>query len=944
MEEHQLRNIKQAIINFQEYIPAGKEKLLMIDSMDIKDLLSSLDTVFELEEQAIDVVRSRPYVTDHYENDIMFFAIQLLNSMVPSHNELKTYVDYKNLLRHRHVAYGFYNTLEQKRIEVVDVLDDTPIESLLYSGLVEFYQNYYGNFTDNQRAIKFLCKFYPKDDSLILKKDATVSAIYRHITNAGTPSDFGFAFSGIESIRENIRNLPVEVIDLLLQKYELYKIVNKGVYRNQVFTIIEYSSIPVPEKQKYKFSFLDSLLIADLMNSSLYQKYGVQEHLIRNYLHLDENLASDKLGLIVDDHQKSIYGYWTNSFNFNRQFIINEKAIINIHLHSDNKQISVTYIDNPSTEVIFEYSYQDWMLDKYRSIESEQKILEFINEDYSQESEYIYRPLKFSLLYINRYRGMKSQIIDFDHKFTYNVNTKELKASFNSDEIPNFYGNKVYSLSCIVGKNGMGKTSTVDFLRDTFFRLIHLIKEKHISCNNGVVNELEYEPYKIMENNIEFFIVFHLGDQPYYLTNINSTMTSGANAFNHKAYESRNELSKVVYFSSMLSVNQDSLFDIEELTTRKEERKKTDNEDENKSNKEDLAKSLIGFRQVNYSENSSFIEKRNVINNAIINKKNKRARPFETVNKDLCYQLAFLDYLEQEDSSEYFDFPEDKNFFVMSTLSEPPEKQILVKNLDKNLNSINQFLTLPDAKLGHFSSGQHAKFSFLSKLYWFLEGHRKYSKTFENLVGTQLFSDDEALHEGETALLFIDEGELYYHPEWQRNYISILIDLIHASRTESKIQIVITTNSPFIISDVLSEDISYLSKEDTEFDQTFGQNIHKLLTHNFFMKYTIGEYSRKFIVDISELLSPDENNKIKPKISTFLKQYFDRPFESEQLYEQISQLINKIGEQVYREKLMLTLSQKLGKDAELDLLVKQRDELNFKIEQFKLFKERKDAE
>ncbi|WP_145414649.1 AAA family ATPase [Paenibacillus xylanexedens] len=941
MDEQQLRNIKQAIINFQGYIPAGKEEFLTIDSMDIKDLLSSLHTAFELEEQAIDVVHARPYVTDDYENDIMFFATQLLDSMVPIHNELKTYDEYKKLLHHRHVAYGFYNTIEQKRIEVVDVLNDTPLESLLYSGLVEFYQNYFGTFTDNQRAIKFLCKFFPKDNSLIeqKEKDATVKAIYRHITNAGTPSDFGFAFGGIERIREYIGYLPVEIIDLLLQKYELYKIVNKGVYRNQIFTIIDYSLIPDSEKQKYKFSFLDSLLIADLMNSGLYEKYGVQEHLIRNYLHLDQNLASEKLELITDTNQKS-YGYWTNSCAFDRQFIINEKAIINIHLHSDNKQIAVTYIDNPSTEVIFEYSYPDWMLGNYRSIESEQKVLEFINEDHSKESEYIYRPLKFSLLYLNRYRGMKSQLINFDHKFTYDINTKELKASVNSDEIPNFYGNKVYSLSCIVGKNGMGKTSTVDFLRDTFFRLIHIIKEKRISCNNGVVNELEYEPYKIMENNIEFFIVFHLGDQPYYLTNINSAMTSGANAFNHKAYKSRNELSKVVYFSSMLSVNQDSLFDIEGLTTRRE---KIDNEEDNKSNKEDYAKSLIGSRHVDYSENSSFIEKRNVIKNAIINK-DERDKPSETFNKDLFYQLAFLDYLSQEDFLNYFDFPDDKIFFVMSNLSELPEKQVLVKNFNENLNSISEFLTLPDAKLGHFSSGQHAKFSFLSKLYWFLEGHGKYSKTLEDLVKNKLFSDDEALQEGETALLFIDEGELFYHPEWQRNYIKILLDLIHASKTESKIQIVITTNSPFIISDVLSEDISYLSKEDTKFDQTFGQNIHKLLTHNFFMNYTIGEFSREFIVDVSELLSPDENNNIKPKISAFLKQYFDTPFESEQLYEKMSQLINKIGEQVYREKLMLTLSQKLGKDAELDHLVKQRAELDHKIKQFKLIKERKETD
>lgn len=45
------------------------------------------------------------------------------------------------------------------------------------------------------------------------------------------------------------------------------------------------------------------------------------------------------------------------------------------------------------------------------------------------------------------------------------------------NKIPDFYGKEVYSLSCIVGKNGTGKTSIVDFLRETFFKLIRVIDQ-----------------------------------------------------------------------------------------------------------------------------------------------------------------------------------------------------------------------------------------------------------------------------------------------------------------------------------------------------------------------------------------------------------------------------------------------------------------------------------
>ena len=907
-----LTDIKNTINNFKDEVPKGRTLFKNIDAMEIDQLLSILNDAFAQEEEAIEAENRKKFVTDTYENNVRHFAKQLISSMITSHNELKGYKGYLSLLNQRHIAYGFYSVLGNKSAEGISILKDPYIEKLLYSGLVEFYKNFYGSFSDNQEAIKLLCKFYPADDGLFENKDDIVSALFRHVSNAGTSSDSGFAFRGIELIKENIGRLPIEVIDQLLQKYELYRIINEKVYRHQVFTIIDNASITEEEKQKYKFSYLDSLVLANFMNSDLYDKYGNQEHLSRNFLIPEQTLKAGNIGLIFNDDLENTYAYWTHQCSIDRQFVVDGKEIIHIRLHIAQKQISVAYLDRPRTEIHFEFFYNDWVLDQYRSMDTNQKLLEFIYGEQDEQADSHHHRLTFSLLFLHRYRGLHKQLVDFDHRFTYNKNTNELDPVFESPDISHFYGEKIYSFSCIVGKNGTGKTSTVDFLRGTFFRLIHLIDEQQISCNQGYVSETDYEAYDILDSGSEFFVVFYLGDQPYYLTNIRDATASAAEPFSSKSYSSVNKLGKVVYFSNMLSVHQDSLFPDGAMAHR------------DKSDKEKLALSLSRFGQADYSEASSFIQKRKDMEAADWDS------PLRSINRDLCYQLTFLACLPLGALQKYFDMPEDKIFTIKSELLGLEETGLTATNVDDKLASLKPFFTAPDAKLKHFSSGQYAKFSFLAKLYWFLEGHRKYAERLEPFIGTNVFSQDEVLQEWETALLFIDEGELYYHPEWQRKFVTMLIDFVHGTSIESQIQVVITTNSPFMISDILSEDITYLSKEKQEFDQTFGQNIHKLLKHNFFMSYTIGEYSRELIERIIKwlCLKEDEVGFIGEELSL----YFDEPIDPEDYSKKIRLLINKIGEPVYREKLLDTLStSKLEQPSELESLLRQRADLDRKI-------------
>ena len=91
--------------------------------------------------------------------------------------------------------------------------------------------------------------------------------------------------------------------------------------------------------------------------------------------------------------------------------------------------------------------------------------------------------------------------------------------------------------------------------------------------------------------------------------------------------------------------------------------------------------------------------------------------------------------------------------------------------------------------------------------------------------------------------LIFDEAELYYHPEYQRQYITRLLEhlaMCNINRTNIRsINVMIITHSPFILSDLPDTSILFLRKdEDKKEDvpqKTLGANIYDLLKSGFFL-------------------------------------------------------------------------------------------------------------
>ncbi|MFN8256027.1 MAG: AAA family ATPase [Bacteroidales bacterium] len=184
-------------------------------------------------------------------------------------------------------------------------------------------------------------------------------------------------------------------------------------------------------------------------------------------------------------------------------------------------------------------------------------------------------------------------------------------------------------------------------------------------------------------------------------------------------------------------------------------------------------------------------------------------------------------------------------------------------------------------------------------------------------------------------LIIIDEGELYLHPKWQKEFINNLISGLNVIFKGKKIQLIFTSHSPYIVSDLPKDNIIFL-KRGTEKDKpidkdisaegncivvkgdelrnmerTFGANIHTLLTDSFFMEGgLIGEFAKK---KIEEVISTIKDKQTEKK-------------------DEIVKIINLIGDELIKKRLKDMYDEAFGKvesyESDKEYLQWLQDEMN----------------
>lgn len=137
--------------------------------------------------------------------------------------------------------------------------------------------------------------------------------------------------------------------------------------------------------------------------------------------------------------------------------------------------------------------------------------------------------------------------------------------------------------------------------------------------------------------------------------------------------------------------------------------------------------------------------------------------------------------------------------------------------------------------------------------------------------------------------LILDEAEICFHPEYQRLFVSRLLYMIKslALNLHCAFNIIISTHSPFILSDMPRENILYLDKGEAQNRENFirplAANISDILYQSFFLKNGfIGEWARTRINEILqkkeywEQLSYDEQRFINEIGDEYLQKQVKR--------------------------------------------------------------------
>ncbi len=185
--------------------------------------------------------------------------------------------------------------------------------------------------------------------------------------------------------------------------------------------------------------------------------------------------------------------------------------------------------------------------------------------------------------------------------------------------------------------------------------------------------------------------------------------------------------------------------------------------------------------------------------------------------------------------------------------------------------------------------------------------------------------------------IILEEIELYFHPEFQRNYVKILIDGIYRLNLKhiKAVNFIFVTHSPFILSDLPSTNILYLFVNDQGRAEehkpiktkSFAANIHHLLEDNFFFGKGVymGGFAENKVNEVINFIRVTKREQTKQSINDI------------SFYHEVIQLIdepilkNKLLEMFYEVNQFKTFLESKSLNIEEELIKSYAKRYNKKI-------------
>ena len=578
-------------------------------------------------------------------------------------------------------------------------------------------------------------------------------------------------------------------------------------------------------------------------------------------------------------------------------------------------------------------------------------------------------------LWVEKYKNIHKKGFNFSPRFEckyenneLNICDKKKKECKNNDYIENFFAKNI-NITAIVGKNGSGKSSLLKVIRQiidqkindgSFLIFYEKAQNKYICIYtlNKINSNIEFEQYQNMSNHI----VFPLFD--YSLT-----YDSSINFQNEQLPVYPKKLNGFLDFQRELNVNKKNIIDNFIKLKRKNlidkfndffqpnkievildlEKFKPSSNEKLKEEQEIKYKNLIDKfqNQLSIQEALYYVEELiNLLSN-VESYQDRKKDPFEqiqllpTLERELRrLEYANYDYNGRDIAENIWEEEKAKRLFLDknkldSILLEIENKYLLFSfDIDDSIDDIIniildsfpltyfqiELIDINDKKLNSLSFGEQQLLFILNQIY-------SLGIVFDKDLYDSISPKDiiEQGHDIETTqrfykvnyIMLFDEIDTGFHPDWQKKMLQYIIDFLNATDDEKYYHLIFTTHSPFLLSDIPNENIIFLNDE-SSIKQTFGANIHTLLSDSFFMDNGLmGEFAKNTIEEVVNFLQEKKSE-----------------IES---YEEASQIIEIIGEPILQmklEKMLENYKKKNNLESEDDIK-KQIRELQRKLKEKK---------
>lgn len=207
------------------------------------------------------------------------------------------------------------------------------------------------------------------------------------------------------------------------------------------------------------------------------------------------------------------------------------------------------------------------------------------------------------------------------------------------------------------------------------------------------------------------------------------------------------------------------------------------------------------------------------------------------------------------------------------------------------------------------SSGERAIYTFFSRLIGEIFGKQG---EIHHAAINKIIHDNK--YDGKTIIILLDEPDLQLHPEWQQKFIDMLLQLLWLYFPKVKFQIIITTHSPILLSDIPKNNVIFIDKNfdgssrvcnEVDFNETFAANIHSLYNNSFFLDgIPIGCFAKRKVEELYDKINNDvlSDNIIEdiyrigePIIRGVLLKLYDEKRKSSKKSERIKMLKKELS-------------------------------------------------